>query len=292
MWKEHVLPTVDLQLAWYETGNGPVVVFLHGGPGDDHSYLRPLAEPLSSQFRCILYDQRGSGHSYLRELREETLHINRFFEDLEALRLHLAQPRLRLIGHSWGATLALLYGMRFPDRIERMALIGLGPLNDELAAVASANLLQPLSRSEREEFERLSTERRLTRESGNLQKHRQLHIQLVTEYYIRSRFYSPEAAERFRIQYRAMYSNNPFVATYLLPSVRSLQDQMWQLLPQITAPLLILYGYQDFEPITQACLLTASMPQAQVSFFNECGHVPWLEQLEQCTQSLETFLSL
>src|SRR5436305_7790364 len=93
MWKEHVLPTADLHLAWYEAGDGPVVVFLHGGPGDDHSYLRALAEPLSRQFRCILYDQRGSGHSQLRELDEETLHITRFFDDLEALRLHLPTRR-------------------------------------------------------------------------------------------------------------------------------------------------------------------------------------------------------
>jgi proline iminopeptidase len=114
MWKEHVLPTADLQLAWYEAGDGPAIVFLHGGPGDDHSYLRPFAEPLTRQFRCILYDQRGSGQSHLTELHEETLHITRFFDDLEALRLHLAQPRLRLVGHSWGATLALLYGISFP----------------------------------------------------------------------------------------------------------------------------------------------------------------------------------
>jgi pimeloyl-ACP methyl ester carboxylesterase len=32
MWKEHVLPTADLPLAYYEAGDGPVVVFLHGGP--------------------------------------------------------------------------------------------------------------------------------------------------------------------------------------------------------------------------------------------------------------------
>jgi pimeloyl-ACP methyl ester carboxylesterase len=107
---------------------------------------------------------------------------------------------------------------------------------------------------------------------------------------VRSWFYSPEAAEQFRTQYRAMYSHNPLVATYLLPSVRPMQDQVWERLSQVTAPVLILYGYQDFEPITQACLLTASLPQAQVSFLNECGHVPWLEQPERCTQALETFL--
>ena len=72
-----------------------------------------------------------------------------------------------------------------------------------------------------------------------------------------------------------------------LPSFFSMEAQE---MTTSTCTKLILYGYQDFEPITQACLLTASLPQAQVSFLNECGHVPWLEQPERCIQALETFL--
>jgi proline iminopeptidase len=60
-WTEHLLPTPDGELAWYETGSGAPLVFLHGGPGDDHRYMKALAEPLADHFRCILYDQRGSG---------------------------------------------------------------------------------------------------------------------------------------------------------------------------------------------------------------------------------------
>src|SRR5438067_2807308 len=100
-WQERLLPTSDLHLAFYEAGNGPTILFLHGGPGDDHRYMRPLAEPLTNDFHCVLYDQRGSGRSVLDRLDETTLHINRFFEDIEALRTHLGQARLTLMGHSW-----------------------------------------------------------------------------------------------------------------------------------------------------------------------------------------------
>src|SRR5947209_8126427 len=92
-WQEHILPLLDHNLAWYERGNGPAVIGMTGGPGDDHSYLRPVVEPLASQFHWILYDQRGTGRSVLERQDEETLGVDRFVEDLEGLRVHLGQDR-------------------------------------------------------------------------------------------------------------------------------------------------------------------------------------------------------
>jgi len=43
--------------------------------------------------------------------------------DLEALRLHLGRDRIDVLGHSAGATLALLYAAAHPQRIGRLALI-------------------------------------------------------------------------------------------------------------------------------------------------------------------------
>jgi pimeloyl-ACP methyl ester carboxylesterase len=62
-------------------------------------------------------------------------------------------------------------------------------------------------------------------------------------------------------------------------------------LGRITAPVLIVYGYQDFEPITQAYLLREQLPHAQLCLLNECGHLPWLEQPELFYTALTEFLS-
>src|SRR5207245_5822084 len=123
-----------------------------------------------------LYDQRGSGRSRLDRLEETTLHVNRFLEDIEALRIHLRQARLTLVGHSWGANLALLYSASYPEHVERVVLIGLGPINDGMSAVAAANLRKPLSAEEREKLATLSAQRRAALETGDLQAHRNIHI--------------------------------------------------------------------------------------------------------------------
>jgi proline iminopeptidase len=48
--------------------------------------------------------------------------------DLEALRAHLGLERMTLLGHSWGAMLAAAYVAAHPERIDRLVLVGPGPL--------------------------------------------------------------------------------------------------------------------------------------------------------------------
>jgi proline iminopeptidase len=246
-----------------------------------------VAEPLTRQFRCVLYDQRGTGVSRLERLDETTLHIQRFLDDIEALRDHLGQPKLGLVGHSWGAELALLYAITYPERVDRMALIGMGPFTDELAAVARANTIQSMTLAEREEYHALAAEREVAARSRDWDRFRDLQIRMGA-LRLRSWFYSPEIAGRFFEEYRSTYAYNPQIAPYLLPTAKALKK--WEHLERITAPVLILYGYQDFEPITQAYLLQAHLPQARICLLNECGHVPWWEQPEAFYQALTAFL--
>lgn len=289
MWQEHLLRTADGELLWSDHGTGQVLVFLHGGPGDEHRSLRPLAELLTAHFRCVLYDQRGSGGSKLHRLDDLTLHPDRFVADLEQLRLELQLAQLKLVGHSWGAMLALLYGAAHPNRVERQALIGLGPLNSEFDAVAKANLMKPLSTQEREDYARLSEARRTAIQSGDTQAVTALNRQR-TRLGFRGLFYQQEALAEFVENWLAY---EPYRNWRVNQTVNRLLDRqtLWARLPEILAHTLVVYGYQDFEPITQAYLLRACMPSVQLHFINECGHVPWLEQPEAIRAALLDFFT-
>ncbi len=268
-WQAYRLARPGFHLAYYVAGKGPTILFLSGGPGDDHRYLRPVANPLTRSFHCVLFDQRGTGRSCLPEHNEIMLAISTFFEDIEALRAHLHLERLNLVGHSWGATLALLYCALHPEQVASIALIGLGPLSDEFAAVAAVNKIKPLTAREREELATLSALRRRSIEEGHL-----------------------EVIERFQAFFPAHYNYDPHTATYInqqiLPAITRLR--LWEQLQGLKAAMLILYGYQDFEPITQAYLIKERIPHAQLCFLNECGHVPWLEQPEKFYEVVEHFL--
>src|SRR6516165_6536739 len=107
------------QLFTLEIGDGPeVAVMLHGGPGASHDYLRPQLDALAvpGRRRLFYYDQRGGGRSPLdagTKPAGQRVHV----EDLEAIRRHLGQEQLTIVGYSWGALLGMLYAIEHPDRV-------------------------------------------------------------------------------------------------------------------------------------------------------------------------------
>jgi proline iminopeptidase len=286
-WREHRLERPDVEMAWYEAGEGPTVVFLSGGPGDDHTYLRGVVEPLLGDFRWVLYDQRGTGRSRLARYDGETLHVERLLEDLEALRQELGGGPLRLAGHSWGANLALLYAATYPQGVDRLALVSMGPLSDEFGAVAGANLLKPLTTGEREQRAAWRAERQAALAAGDAERVKAAFLE-GAKLGMRGWFFSPEAAARFFELFSAGYAYEGRVAPNLLPTVREIP--LLARLRRVAAPTLVLYGYQDFEPITQAYVLRERVPQAELVFLNECGHVPWFEQPGEFYRVLGEFL--
>ncbi len=283
-WQEHTLRLEDHEMAWYGTGHGPTVLFLNGCY--DNSLYRALAELFAHRYRCILYDQRGSGGSVLKAADDRTLHVDRFVDDIEHLRAHLGLEKLSVVGHSWGATLAVLYGGAFPQRTKRLVLIGMGPLSKEMHAVYRANVLRAVPPADRVRWDSLTQQysavvRRPGAEVSDDvdEEHARLWSRVMT--------YSPEAGDRFVGAYlraggyrrRAANPRGLVYRDIVLAAGR------------ITCPVLVLYGYQDYEPITQAYLLKEHIKDAQVSFVNQCGHAVWLDQPDALFEQLDDFLS-
>ena len=53
---------VDLYYEWHGTANGPPVVFVRGTGADSSRWL-PQVEGYKSRYRCLIFDNRGSGKS-------------------------------------------------------------------------------------------------------------------------------------------------------------------------------------------------------------------------------------
>jgi proline iminopeptidase len=90
--------------------NGIPVVFLHGGPGSGISAMhRRMFDP--ARFRAVLFDQRGSGQSrpFASVMNNTT---DDLVADMERIRTQLGIEKWFVFGGSWGATLALVYGIR------------------------------------------------------------------------------------------------------------------------------------------------------------------------------------
>jgi len=113
---ESRIPVGGARLYARVVGQGPAVVVLHGGPDFDHGYLLPDLDRLKDGFRLIYYDQRGRGKS-AEHVQPGDVTLASDVDDLDKLRRHFRLDAPTLLGHSWGALLALEYAVRHPTRV-------------------------------------------------------------------------------------------------------------------------------------------------------------------------------
>ncbi|WP_284125573.1 prolyl aminopeptidase [Parerythrobacter aestuarii] len=97
-------------------------VFLHGGPGGGMAPShRRQWNP--EKYDVLLFDQRGCGKS-LPFAEIEHNDTWRIVEDIERLREMCGHPAWQVFGGSWGATLALAYAQKYPERTTEIILRG------------------------------------------------------------------------------------------------------------------------------------------------------------------------
>ncbi|ONI86656.1 alpha/beta hydrolase [Saccharothrix sp. ALI-22-I] len=135
-------------LAYHETGDGPPLVCVPGGPGRAGAYLGDLGG-LDRHRTLLLLDNRGTGDSDT-PADPATYRRDRLAADVDALRAHLGLERIDLLGHSAGAGIAMAYAEHHPDRLASLILltpslraIGTTPTEQDWARHLRAHAGQP-----------------------------------------------------------------------------------------------------------------------------------------------------
>jgi proline iminopeptidase len=111
--------TDDSRRLWTAAaGSGFPLVTCHGGPGL-WDMFGSFTTTLTPRLRVIRWDQRGCGRSG----RDGPYRLDRFVADLDAVRAGHGLEHMALLGHSWGAALALLYALEHPGRVSRLIYV-------------------------------------------------------------------------------------------------------------------------------------------------------------------------
>lgn len=105
----------------------------------------------------------------------------------------------------------------------------------------------------------------------------------------RSWFYLPDKARAF-VEESGGWAYSPHVTGFLWPAWKRSRERLWAGLGDVQAPVLVLYGCQDFEPISQAYEVRDRLPNGSVRLINQAGHLPWMEQPADFFALLEWFL--
>ena len=246
----------DLVVREYGSG-AETMVAIHGGPaaaGD----LEPLARRLGERWRVLEPYQRGSGGGLLTV----AVHV----QDLhDLIRERCGEQPPVLIGHSWGAMLALAYAAAHPDTSRALVLVGCGTFSVAARAEFEARLearLTPADRAALAKIDEMKTD--ADRRLGALGR-------LMTRVYghdIDEPANEPEAidAQAHRQTWHDM--------------IRLQREGVYPAaFRAITCPVLMLHGDADPHPGPRTRDdIRPYVPQLEYRELARCGHSPWLER--------------
>ncbi len=97
----------------------PSLIVMHGGPGFDHSGLRPYFDRFADTHQVIYIDHRGNGRS---SGERDTWTLAQWGDDVKAFcdRLGITNPVV--YGNSFGGMVAMSYASRHPDHPSKLIL--------------------------------------------------------------------------------------------------------------------------------------------------------------------------
>ena len=115
----------------------PILVYFHGGPGGavaDISYS--FQRPWEDYFTVVHWDQRGFGRSAVeKDSLKGTINNDQYVSDaidlIEQLRARFQQPKVIVMGQSWGSALGLQVARKRPDLLYALVTVGLLTAWDE-----------------------------------------------------------------------------------------------------------------------------------------------------------------
>src|SRR5947209_3228467 len=267
-----------LELLYETQGVGSeVVIVLHGGPGLPHEYYHPMLSNLSRYAKVVYFDRRADMASQREPHRPVS--VAEMADDVDALRQALGVDRVTLLGHSFGATIALNYALRYPDHTRRLILVS-GTAAVENPAEAEKRLVGALSPVERERYRSEGG----TNNANPCERVRRRYAVLYPHY-----FYKQIPYEFDRGFYTVYFDS---LAKKLALADEKQELDMLGKLAAIKAPALVIAGRHDLvTTVTQSYELARALPQSRFVVLEQSSHFPIFEENYLFTEWARRFMT-
>jgi proline iminopeptidase len=270
-------------------GSGRPLVVVHGGPDFNHRYLLPELDRLAERCRLVYYDQRGRGRSFAVGAAIEVT-MQSEVDDLDCVRCRLGLDTVALLGHSWGALVAMEYALAFPEQVSHLIVMNAAPASPYDAAILREHLRAARS------AEQSITISALTSDPG----YQAGDIKADAAYYrihFATALQRPGLLEVLVARLRRDFTAEGIVAARAIE--QRLYEQTWDRddydlltrLRQVRVPTLVIHGDADLIPVELARHIAEAIPDALLEVLDDCGHFAYLDQPERTEDAITGFLA-
>lgn len=263
----------DYRIHYHEAGQGPALVLLHGsGPGvSGWSNFRGNFPVFAGQFRTVVMDMPGFGRSERPELDRAYPRVAA--DGLARLLDGIGIEKASLLGNSMGGYVALEFALAYPERVERMVLMGPGGL--------AVNILGP---------DPSEGARRL----GDFMM---APSKAAMEAWVDTMVANKAVVDDGLIEERLANAMAPGALESAIAIFSSLGQHpepvpMWARLKAIKARTLITWGRDDrMLPVEGALMGFRQLPNAELHIFSKCGHWAQVERKDEFERLVIEFLT-
>lgn len=267
--------TIDgVRVHYQEAGerSAPPVLLIHGFCSSNlvwSDVLLPIAE---AGFRVIAPDLVGSGFSEKPRGGEYTIESQARM--IVGLMDELQIKRATLVGSSYGGAVSAVCALDYPERVERLVLVG-AVTNDEAksqpllrlaAAPVMGDLISPVLIDTRP-FMRQRMKRLYSAKNGHV--------------------WNEERFKAHHLTLRTANTHHAILRTLRRWSANRVSAEAHR----IRQPTLLIWGEDDRDiPLRHGYHLHATIPNARLMVFNNCGHLPQEERPQEFVQLVADFM--
>jgi len=265
----------DLEIAYHDVGEGPVVVLLHGsGPGvTGWANFGANLPALSQSLRCIVVDQPGFGAS-TRPATYDRNYLRIAAEAVGGLLDVLGLDQVALLGNSMGGDVAVRYTLDHPERVSKLMLMGPGGTGATILGPSPSEGITRLM-----EFNAEPTRERMAAWVRTML----FDSRLATDELIDARMAAakePGAVKNLQDAYATFY--NPAMAEPV---------PLWGEVHRIRQPVLLCWGRDDrVAPVEGALFPARRMAKADLRIYSRCGHWVQIERKADFERAAIEFL--
>jgi proline iminopeptidase len=279
-----LIPVDDTQL--YAVERGPEdalpLLVLHGGPGLDHTIFGSHLDALAETYRLVLVDGREQGRS-ARGTDPDTWTLQQHARDVSAAAASLGASRYAVLGHSFGAFVALQHAADFPGAAVATIISSGVPSTRYMEAVEEG-----LAVFEPEELRAQVTRSWADEATAQTQEDfRALFVDQMPWHFKDPR--DPRIAELCAGLEDMVFSPEVLRASSLEGG--DLAIEVEDALPFVTQPVLVLAGRHDRTCVPAAAERMAELiPGSELHVFEQSGHMTFVEQEQEYVHVVRRFL--